>query len=198
MEHLLSARKVEVVRRLRAAARRPHGARVSEEPDGAAGREVRGDAVILATGSRPALPPVFAVDDPRIVTSDELLALDELPASLAIVGGGVIGCEFASIYAELGVPVTDRRDARAPPARRGSPGVGRPVRRRFARPACRARLRTRVERLDLPAAEPVGLVLGDGATVEAALVLVSVGRAPLSRGLGFEEAGVELDEPVSW
>ena len=50
--------------------------------------------------------PVFDVDDPRVMTSDELLAIDQLPESLAIVGGGVIGCEFAAIFAELGMRVT--------------------------------------------------------------------------------------------
>jgi len=191
VEHLLSARKVEIVAGF---GRLLDGrtVRVSEEP-GAAGREVRGDAVILATGSRPALPPVFAVDDPRIVTSDELLALAELPESLAIVGGGVIGCEFAAIYAELGVPTTivEMLDRLLPAEDRRASAA---LTRAFQIAGVQSRVRTRVERLELPAAGPVGLVLSDGATVAAALVLVSVGRAPLSRGLGFAEAGVELDE----
>ena len=192
VEHLLRARKVEVVRgfgRLLDG----HTVAVTETPDGAAGREVRGDAVILATGSRPALPPVFAVDDPRIVTSDELLALDELPESLAIVGGGVIGCEFAAIYAELGVPTTIiEMLERLLPAedRRASAALTRA----FQRAGVESRVLTRVERLELPPAGPAGLVLSDGDTVAAALVLVSVGRSPLSRGLGLEEAGVALDE----
>jgi dihydrolipoamide dehydrogenase len=191
VEHLLSARKVEIVAGFgRLLDGRTVG--VSDEPDGAAGREVRGDAVILATGSRPALPPVFAVDDPRIVTSDELLALDGLPESLAIVGGGVIGCEFAAIYAELGVPTTivEMLDRLLPAEdRRASAALSRA----FQMAGVQSKVRTRVERLELPPTGPVGLVLSDGATVEAAVVLVSVGRAPLSRGLGFAEAGVELD-----
>ena len=192
VEHLLSARKVEIVAGF---GRLLDGrtVRVSEEPGGAAGREVRGDAVILATGSRPALPPVFAVDDPRIVTSDELLALAELPESLAIVGGGVIGCEFAAIYAELGVPATivEMLDRLLPAEDRRASAV---LTRAFQIAGVQSKVRTRVERLELPPVGPVELVLSDGTTVAAALVLVSVGRAPLSRGLGFAEAGVELDE----
>ncbi len=191
VEHLLSARKVEIVAGF---GRLLDGrtVRVSDEP-GAAGREVCGDAVILATGSRPALPPVFAVDDPRIVTSDELLALAELPESLAIVGGGVIGCEFAAIYAELGVPTTivEMLDRLLPAEDRRASAA---LTRAFQIAGVQSRVHTRVERLELPPVGPVGLVLSDGATVAAALVLVSVGRAPLSRGLGFVEAGVELDE----
>jgi len=192
VEHLLSARKVEVA----AGRGRLLDARtvaVAESPDGSPEREVRGDAVILATGSRPALPPVFVVDDPRIVTSDELLALDELPESLAIVGGGVIGCEFASVYAELGVPTTVvEMLERLLPAedRRASAALTRA----FQAAGVQSRVRTKVERLELPPSGPVGLVLSDGATVEAALVLVSVGRAPVSGGLGLDEAGVALDE----
>ena len=192
VEHLLSARKVEIVAgcgRLLDA----HAVAVANSPDGSPEREVRGDAVILATGSRPALPPVFAVDDPRIVTSDELLALDELPESLAIVGGGVIGCEFASVYAELGVPTTVvEMLERLLPAedRRASAALTRA----FQTAGVQSKVRARVDRLELPRSGPVRLVLSDGAMVEAALVLVSVGRAPVSAGLGLEEAGVALDE----
>jgi len=192
VERLLSARKVEIV----AGYGRLLDARmvaVAGSPDGPAEREVRGDAVILATGSRPALPPVFAVDDPRIVTSDELLALDELPESLAIVGGGVIGCEFAAIYAELGVPtaIVEMLERLLPAEDRRASAA---LTRAFQQAGVQSKVRARVERLELPPDGPVGLVLSDGATIAAALVLVSVGRAPVSRGLGLEEAGVALDQ----
>ena len=170
VEHLLKGRKVEVV--------------------AGAGRLL--DAVIVATGSRPALPGVFDVADPRVVTSDGLLALRELPASLAIVGGGVIGCEFASIYAELGTRVTvvEMLDRLLPlEDRRASAALTRV----FVGAGIESRVKTRVERLDLARPGDVALELSEGAAVEADLVLVSIGRAPLSRGIGLEEAGVELD-----
>ena len=78
-------------------------------PDGTVleeGGELEGDAVILASGSEPVRMGLFDWTDPRIMTSDELLAIDAVPASLAIVGGGVIGCEFASVFNRLGTQVT--------------------------------------------------------------------------------------------
>lgn len=63
------------------------------------------DAVIIATGSIPAVPPMFSFDGETVITSDQALNLKELPESIIIIGGGVIGCEFASILAELGVQV---------------------------------------------------------------------------------------------
>ena len=70
------------------------------------GGELEGDAVILASGSEPVRMGLFDWADTRIMTSDELLSIDEVPASLAIVGGGVIGCEFASVFNRLGTEVT--------------------------------------------------------------------------------------------
>jgi dihydrolipoamide dehydrogenase len=71
-------------------------------------RAIEADAVILATGSEPAIPPVPGLDpkDPDILTSDGALSLDALPESIAIAGGGVIGLEFASVFASFGVAVT--------------------------------------------------------------------------------------------
>jgi dihydrolipoamide dehydrogenase len=199
VEHLLKGRKVEVVAG-RGRLFDAHTVRVEGVEGGAgrdlaadaAGRDLAADAVIVASGSRPTLPPLFDVADPRVVTSDELLELDRLPESLAIVGGGVIGCEFASIFAELGVPVTivemlDRliagEDRRASAA----------LTQAFRRAGVESLVKTRVEGLDLSAPGRVGLALSGGATVEAALVLVCVGRSPVSAGLGLEEAGVALD-----
>ena len=189
VERLLKGRRVEVV----AGAGRlldAHTGRV-EQPSGER-RDLGADAVIVATGSRPALPSLFDVTDARVVTSDGLLASRELPESLAIVGGGVIGCEFASIYAELGTRVTvvEMLDRLLPlEDRRASAALTRA----FARAGVESRVGTRVERLDLSRPGRVSLELGEDAAVEASLVLVSIGRAPLSRGIGLEEAGVELD-----
>ena len=195
VEHLLAARKVELIAgrgRLVSASTVSVSAGRSGDDDGDE-VEVSGDAVIVATGSEPTMLPIFDVHDPRVVTSDGLLALDVLPASLAIVGGGVIGCEFASIFAELGVRVTvvemlaqllpgeDRRAAAA-------------LTQAFRKAGVQSRLKARVERLELADPDAVGLTLADGSRVEAALVLVCVGRSPVSRGLGFEEAGLALDE----
>ncbi len=150
--HLLKGRKVEVVA--------DHGhlidghtVRVTAAESGAAGaaagsRDLTGDAVILATGSRPTMLPVFDVDDPRVVTSDELLEIDRLPASLAIVGGGVIGCEFASIFAELGTRVTiiEMLDQLLPGEDRRAAAA---LSQAFRKAGIESRLKTRVEGVDV-------------------------------------------------
>src|SRR5580704_7690152 len=78
--------------------------RVSEGPD--AGAEITGRAVVLAAGSVPRTLPGLPVDGRIVVTSDEFLDLSALPGSVAVIGGGAIGCEFASLLSDLGAHVT--------------------------------------------------------------------------------------------
>ena len=79
-------------------------------------RRVTGDRILIATGSRPARPAGIDFEDPHIHDSDEILAIEALPASLTILGAGVIGCEYACMFAALGVKVTlvDARDSLLP------------------------------------------------------------------------------------
>jgi len=80
---------------------------------GGSQRRVTADKILIATGSRPARPSGIDFDDPHIHDSDEILAIETLPVSLTILGGGVIGCEYACMFAALGVKVTlvDARDS---------------------------------------------------------------------------------------
>jgi len=185
VEHLLKARKVEVVR----AHGRLAGARSVALDDGSL---LEGDAVILASGSEPARLPVFDFSDPRVMTSDEVLRLDAVPASMVVVGGGAIGCEFASIFAGLGSKVTiiemleqllpgeDKRAART-------------LQQAFRKTGIEVRVGTTVEAVAGSGEGDVVLGLSGGDQVSAERVLVSVGRRALSHGLGYEEAGVQLD-----
>ena len=100
---LLGANGVEVVQG-NAVFRSPGEVAVTQE-DGTV-RPLSADAFIVATGSVPALPPVPGFDLPGILTSDGVLGLEMLPKSILLVGGGVIGIEFASIFSALGVEVT--------------------------------------------------------------------------------------------
>src|SRR3984893_16952100 len=79
-------------------------------------RQLRGDVILVSTGSRPHRPPEIAFDDVRVFDSDTFLRMDRIPQSLAVIGGGVIGCEYASIFGALGVEVTlvDGRDRLLP------------------------------------------------------------------------------------
>ncbi|NLE21433.1 MAG: dihydrolipoyl dehydrogenase [Actinobacteria bacterium] len=193
VEHLLRARKVQVVAG-RGTLAGP--GRVSLAPgavlaDGTAladGGELEGDAVILASGSEPVRMDLFDWRDQRVMTSDELLEIDHVPAGLAIVGGGVIGCEFASVFNRLGSEVTviemlpqllPGEDQR----------VGRSLQQAFRKAGIAVHVKTAVESVETTP-DRVTLHLAGGAAVTAEAVLVAVGRRPVSAGLGYEEAGV--------
>ncbi|HEX5374766.1 MAG TPA: FAD-dependent oxidoreductase, partial [Solirubrobacterales bacterium] len=185
VEQLLKARKVEVVAG-RATLVGPGRLALDD------GGTLEGDAVILASGSEPVRLPVFDWADPRVMTSDELLAIDHVPARLAIVGGGVIGCEFASVFARLGsqVTVVEMLDQLLPGEDKRT---GRSLQQAFKKAGIDVVLKTAVEAVS---AAPDGLTLrlADGRGVAADVALVSVGRRPVSRGLGYEEAGVTVDQ----
>ncbi|HET6497531.1 MAG TPA: dihydrolipoyl dehydrogenase, partial [Coriobacteriia bacterium] len=149
---------------------------------------LEGDAVILATGSLPVLLPGIDHGLSRVWTSDEALALSEIPREAVIVGAGVIGLEFACAYAAFGGAVTvveltsqvlpgnDRRLVRAAQAALEARGV------RFVLGDAVASVEQRGER--------VRAGLRSGASLEADVLLSAPGRLPASGGLGLEEAGV--------
>ena len=87
-------------------------------PDGGE-RELRGRAVLVATGSRPAHPPGIPFDDPDVFDTDRIFTLDRLPTHAAIVGGGPVGIEFATVFAALGRPGDGRERGRALAAEHG-------------------------------------------------------------------------------
>jgi len=155
------------------------------------GRRLEADAVIVATGSEPVRLP-FLPDDPRIVTSDELLEVEEVPRRLAIIGGGVIGCEFAAVFAELGseVTVVEMLEQLLPGEDKR---VGQTLQRAFKKRGIASYVKTRVESVEA-VADAVKMSLAGGTTVEADLVLQSVGRRPVTRDIGLEEVGVVIDE----
>ncbi len=150
--------------------------------------------VLVATGSRPRSLPWLAVDGDRVLTSDHLVSLQELPARLAVLGAGVIGVEFASAFASLGSQVTVVEILpRVLPAEdeEVSAAVEKALTRRGIRVLTSATLK---------AAERAGSGLqlsvekdGKVEVLEADRLLVAVGRAPVTDGLGLQEAGVELD-----
>jgi len=193
--HLLKARKVQVVagRATLAGPGRLALAPGAILPDGTVleeGDELEGDAVILASGSEPVRMGLFDWSDSRMMTSDELLRIDAVPATLAIVGGGVIGCEFASVFNRLGseVVVIEMLDQLLPGE---DQRVGRTLQQAFKKAGITAHVKTAVEAAEAGDAG-VTLRLAGGAEVTAQRVLVAVGRRPLSAGVGYEEAGVEI------
>jgi len=145
---------------------------------------------IVATGSYPLRPPIDGLDSPRCVDSTGLLAQSEVPKGLVVLGGGIIGCEFASIFRRFGSEVTiiemlpsliPQEDADA----------AKELAKQFGRRGITLHLETSAERVEDTGG---GLVVHHGGgTTEADLMLVATGRGPTVENLGLVEIGVEFD-----
>jgi dihydrolipoamide dehydrogenase len=148
-------------------------------------------SAIVATGSYPLRPPIPGLDSPRCVDSTGLLSQTEVPRRLVVLGGGIIGCEFASIFDRFGSEVTivEMLDSLIP---QEDAEATKELQRAFQRRGIALHLGKQCTRVEDTGA---GLVVhfGEGETVECDLMLVSVGRAPLVEGLGLEDAGVSFD-----
>jgi len=184
---LLKKRGVEVIRgRGRLTGRNTLAV---ETGDGA--EEVRAGAIILATGARPAKPGFAPWDADRVWTTDDATTAERLPESVLIVGGGVIGCEFATIYAELGIPTTvvEMLDRLLPTLDEdASKAVRASLKKR------RVTILTGATIVSMKATKKqVTAELESGKTIEAGRALVAVGRVPNVEGLGLEDVGVELE-----
>lgn len=148
-------------------------------------------SAIVASGSYPIRPPIPGIDSPRCVDSTGLLALTEIPGRLVVLGGGIIGCEFASIFERFGTEVTivEMLDSLIP---QEDADATSELRKAFARRGIVAHLGKQCTRVEDTGS---GLVVhfGEGETVECDLMLVSVGRVPLVQDIGLEAAGVAFD-----
>ena len=150
-------------------------------------------SIILASGSVPRTIPGFEVDGTVVVTSDELFNMAGLPASAAVIGGGAIGCEFASMMGDLGVDVTVLEAL--PDILAGCDAdVAKVVRRSFRKRGIKVHTGVTVHGHE-PRADGSGTVVAFGRDRQADvdLVVVAVGRRPRTAGLGLEGAGVALD-----
>jgi len=147
--------------------------------------------IVLATGSVPRSLPGLAIDGTRVITSDDALVLDRVPSSVIILGGGVIGVEFASVWRSFGADVTivEMLPQLLPLEDEASAKV---LQRTFRRRGIGYELGARFESVS-PSDDGVVVTLAGGKTLTAELLLVAVGRGPVSSGLGYEEAGVEMD-----
>jgi dihydrolipoamide dehydrogenase len=153
--------------------------------------ELRANHVVLATGSYPRTLPGLTIDGERIITSDHALRLGQLPGSAIVLGGGVIGVEFASAWRSFGVEVTVVEALpRLVPAE--DPAISAALERAFRRRGIAFRTGSPLESVE-SSDGGVTARLDDGSAVTADLLLVAVGRGPLSDGLGYAEAGVELN-----
>jgi NAD(P) transhydrogenase len=154
-------------------------------------RHLHGEVILIATGSRPSHPAEIAIDNIHTFDSDTFLHIEKIPKSLAVIGGGVIGCEYASIFMALGTEVTlvDGRDRLLP----------------FLDVEIAGRLRERLEQLGMkfrfqerPAsAEASGagvtLHLKSGQTLDVEVALFAAGRQAAVDGLALEKAGLAVN-----
>lgn len=155
--------------------------------------QLTGANVILATGSAPSTIPGFEIDGTLVLTSTEVLALTELPRTLAIIGGGVIGCEFASAMADLGVQVTILEYL--PQILPGTdPDCVKVVAKAFAKRGIDIRTGVKVEGHTPNDSGGTTVRYGQGEQVTVDMVVVSVGRRPVTEGLLGDGSGVSLTD----
>jgi dihydrolipoamide dehydrogenase len=155
------------------------------------GEDVTFRSAIVATGSYPLRPPIDGIDSARCVSSTGLLAQDSVPGRLVVLGGGIIGCEFASIFQRFGSQVTivEMLDSLIP---QEDADAAKELAKQFERRGIALQLGKQCSKIEDDGSQLI-VHFGEGETVEADLMLVSVGRGPLVEDIGLEAAGVEFD-----
>lgn len=153
---------------------------------------LRGDVILIATGSRPNRGRDIPFDDPRIYDSDTILQMERLPRSLGVVGAGVIGCEYTTIFAALGIQVTliDGRDRLLSFL---DAEISDRLRLQMELLGVNVRLRDGVTRVE-PEPDTVRLDLQSGASLEVDSVLFAAGRLGNTEGLGLERIGIPVGD----
>jgi dihydrolipoamide dehydrogenase len=154
-----------------------------------------GRHLVLASGSYSRTLPGLEIDGERVLTSEHALRLDRVPSSVVVLGGGVIGCEFASVWASFGaevtvvealprlVPVEDEASSKA-------------LERAFRKRRIQIRTGTSFQSVkvgDSSVAVTVAGADGEQSVIEAEVLLVAVGRGPTTEGLGYDEQGVAME-----
>jgi dihydrolipoamide dehydrogenase len=148
-------------------------------------------AVVLATGSYSRSLPGLEIDGERIITSEHALRLDRVPQSVVVLGGGVIGVEFASVWKSFGADVTivEALPHLLPLEEESSSKL---LERAFRKRGITFSLGKKFSEAKVTDSG-VTVTLEDGTTYDAELLLVAVGRGPVSQGLGYEEAGLDVE-----
>ncbi|HEY5334964.1 MAG TPA: dihydrolipoyl dehydrogenase [Mycobacteriales bacterium] len=154
-------------------------------------RTIEARHVVLATGSYSRSLPGLDIDHERVITSEDALKLDSVPSSVVVLGGGVIGVEFASVWKSFGAEVTivEALPHLLPGEEESSSKL---LERQYRRRGIGYELGSRFSGVKV-SDSGVTVSLENGKTLEADLMLVAVGRGPVSADLGYEEVGVALD-----
>lgn len=149
------------------------------------------DKIIIATGSVPIVPGFIPYDGKTVITSDEALALTRLPKSIAIIGGGVIGCEFGQFYARSGVAATiiEMMPHILPSE---DTDVANVLLKQMKKDGINVLTDTKVDTVAVKDEKAV-ITLADGEVIEADTLLVSIGRKAFIEDIGIEELGIETE-----
>jgi dihydrolipoamide dehydrogenase len=150
-----------------------------------------GTNVILATGSYSRTLPGLEIDGHRVIASEHALLLDHVPETAIVLGGGVIGCEFASAWTSFGTKVTIV-EALPHLVPLEDEANSKQLERAFRRRGIGFKLGARFESVE-EQGDGVRVTLEGGATLDAELLLVAVGRGPTSANLGYEEQGIQIE-----
>jgi dihydrolipoamide dehydrogenase len=165
------------------------------DPDSYDAERITFDHCILATGSVPAMPKMFAIDSPRVLDSTGALALEDIPESLLVIGGGYIGLEMGTVYSELGsqVSVVELTEGLLPGADRD---LVKPLEKRIRQRFSHVHLGTKVTGLKESGKKVEVQMEGPelNGTYPYDRVLVSIGRRPVSSGIGLENTGVKIND----
>jgi dihydrolipoamide dehydrogenase len=155
------------------------------------GARYTGRHVVLASGSYARTLPGLEIDGARVITSEQALALDRVPASVVVLGGGVIGCEFASVWRSFGAEVTIVEALPRLVAAEDETS-SKQLERAFRKRGIKALTNAPFKAVD-HTETGVRVHLESGDPIDAELLLVAVGRGPTTDGLGYEEQGVAME-----
>jgi len=168
-----------------------HGRLVSKDTVEVNGERYTGTNIVLATGSYAKSLPGLEIDGVRVMTSDHATNLNYVPKSVIVLGGGVIGCEFASVWKSFGAEVTIIEGLSHLVALEDE-SSSKQLERAYRKRGINFELGVRFKSHTVTA-DGVTVQLEDGKTFSADVLLVAVGRGPVSANLGYEEQGITMD-----
>ncbi len=168
-----------------------HGRLISPNTVEVNGEKYEGTNIVLATGSYARTLPGLDIDGTRIITSDHALNLDYVPKSVIVLGGGVIGCEFASVWKSFGADVTII-EALPHLVALEDESSSKQLERAYRKRGIKFELGDRFKSASVNG-DSVTVTLENGKVFSADILLVAVGRGPVSANLGYEEAGIAMD-----
>lgn len=189
IDYLLKANKVKVIKG-KANFLNSHSICIETE---AGRKELEGEKIIIASGSKPILLPFLDSNHPAVLTSEQALELKEVPESLLIIGAGVIGCEFASIFNPLGTKITmiEMMEQILPTEDKR---VAQTMERIFKKRGINIFTSTKLEEITEYREDGITARLDRGEKIEAEKILICVGRSPRINNMGLEELSLKISQ----